>query len=105
VHESRGGTQDWGTMGIVEDVVVVEDDVGWGQCLRIRVAVNLYQPLDQGRALILRGKSCWVSFKYERSCQYSVSSVAKFFMTIRDALLKHTQGKTIRSVPCLGGHG
>jgi hypothetical protein len=54
------------SMGCVEDVTVADDDVGWGQCLRIRMAIDLYQPLDRGRALILSGKSCWVSFRYEK---------------------------------------
>jgi hypothetical protein len=55
-----------GSMGCVEDVAVVKDDVGWGRCLRIRVAINLYHLLDRGRALIITGKSYWVSFRYEK---------------------------------------
>jgi hypothetical protein len=53
-------------MGPVEDVAVADDNVGWGKSIRIRVAIDLYQPLDRGRALILSGKSSWVSFKYEK---------------------------------------
>jgi hypothetical protein len=30
------------SLGRVEDVAVAEDDVGWGRCLRVRVAINLY---------------------------------------------------------------
>jgi len=52
------------SIGTVEEVAIAEDDVGWGRSLRIRVAINLYQPLDRGRALLLTGKSCWVPFKY-----------------------------------------
>jgi len=34
--------------------------------LHVRVAVNLYQPLEQGWTLLVFGNSCWVSFKYEK---------------------------------------
>jgi hypothetical protein len=60
------GGQIGSSLGEVEDVVVVEDDVGWGRYLRIRVAINLYHPLERGRTLLISGKSCWVSFKYEK---------------------------------------
>lgn len=53
-------------MGEVEDVAISDDDVGWGRCLRVRVSINLFQPLDRGRALLMSGRSCWVSFKYEK---------------------------------------
>lgn len=55
-----------GSMGSAEEVDAAEDDVGWGRCLRIRVAIDLFKPLERGRALLLPGKSCWVSFKYEK---------------------------------------
>jgi hypothetical protein len=45
-------------MGTFEDVAVAKDNVSWGRCLRIRVAINLYQPLDHGHTLLLTGKSC-----------------------------------------------
>lgn len=54
------------TLGKVEEVAVAEDDVGWGRYLRVRVAINLYQPLERGRTLFLTGNFCWVSFKYEK---------------------------------------
>jgi hypothetical protein len=50
----------------VEEVAVAEDDVGWGKYLWIRVVIDLFKPLEQGRALLLTGASCWVSFKYEK---------------------------------------
>jgi hypothetical protein len=53
-------------LGSVEEVAVADDDVGWGKSLRIQVAIDLYQPLERGRALLLTGKSCWVSFRYEK---------------------------------------
>jgi hypothetical protein len=50
----------------VTDVTVAEDDVGRGRYLRIRVEINLHQPLERGRSLIISGKSLWVSFKNEK---------------------------------------
>jgi len=60
------GFQIGSTLGKVEDVAVVEDDVGWGRYVRVKVAINLYQPLERGRTLPVFGNSCWVSFKYEK---------------------------------------
>jgi hypothetical protein len=62
----EAGFQIGSTLGKVEDVAVAEDDVGWGWYLRVRVAINLYQPLEQGLTLLVSGNSCWVSFKYEK---------------------------------------
>jgi hypothetical protein len=45
---------------------VADDDIGWGRSLRIRVVIDLFKPLDRGRALELSGVSCWVPFKYEK---------------------------------------
>jgi len=60
------GFQIGSTMGKVEEVAMVEDNVGWGHYLRIRVAINLFQLLECGRTLFLTGNSCWVLFKYEK---------------------------------------
>jgi len=60
------GTQIGRTMGEVEDVVVAEDDVGWGRYLRVRVVINLFQPFERGRMLYISRSSCWVTFKYEK---------------------------------------
>jgi hypothetical protein len=54
------------SMSHVKDMDVAEDDVEWGRYLRLRVDINLYQPLDRGRVLLLTRKSCRVSFKYEK---------------------------------------
>ena len=50
---------------MVEDVDVVGDGIGWGRCLRIRDTIDLFKPLKCGRALDIKKKSVWVSFKYE----------------------------------------
>jgi hypothetical protein len=52
------GNQIGSTMGKVEDVAVAEDDVGWGRYLRVRVAINLFKPLERGRTLFISGNSC-----------------------------------------------
>ncbi|XP_059446458.1 uncharacterized protein LOC132178004 [Corylus avellana] len=54
------------SLGSVEDVDVAGDGDGWGRCLRIRVNINLLEPLERGRALQVGGKSHWVIFKYEK---------------------------------------
>jgi hypothetical protein len=59
------GTKIGESMGEVEDVDVGKDGVGWGRFLRIRVKIDLTQPLERGRALLMGGKSIWVNFKYE----------------------------------------
>jgi hypothetical protein len=60
------GFQIGGSIGVVEEVDVTGDGVGWGRCLRIRVAIDLTKPLDRGRALIIQGKPIWVKFRYEK---------------------------------------
>jgi hypothetical protein len=62
----RVGCKIGSSLGEVEEVAVAEDDVGWGRYLRVRVKVELFQPLERGRSLIQRGQTCWVKFKYEK---------------------------------------
>lgn len=58
------------SIGSVEEVDVTGDGVGWGRCLRIRVYIDITKPLKRGRALVLNGKSNWVSFRYEKLPQF-----------------------------------
>jgi hypothetical protein len=60
------GTKIGQSMGTLEDVDVAGDGVGWGQCLQLRVDMDLQKPLERGRALKLGGKSYSVHFKYEK---------------------------------------
>jgi hypothetical protein len=60
------GTKIGESMGALEDVDVAGDGSGWGRCLRLRVTLDLFNPLERGRALSLGGKNYWVTFKYER---------------------------------------
>jgi hypothetical protein len=54
------------SLGVLEDVDVAGDGVGWGRCLRLRVSIDLSKPLERGRALVFGGKTEWVSFQYEK---------------------------------------
>jgi hypothetical protein len=60
------GTKIGESLGVLEDVDVAGDGSGWGRCLRLRVTLDLFNPLERGRALSLGGKNYWVTFKYER---------------------------------------
>jgi hypothetical protein len=53
------------SMGELVEVDIAGDGAGWGRSLRLRVVIDLSQPLERGRALKLGGKSYWVSFRYE----------------------------------------
>jgi hypothetical protein len=60
------GTKIGNSLGTLHDVDVAGDGVGWGRCLRIRVTIDLTNPIERGRALHFAGKSHWISFKYEK---------------------------------------
>uniref|UniRef100_A0A2N9IT87 RNase H type-1 domain-containing protein n=1 Tax=Fagus sylvatica TaxID=28930 RepID=A0A2N9IT87_FAGSY len=55
-----------GTLGMVFMVDTDVKGVGWGKSLRVRVQIDVTQPLLCGKKLRLGGKSVWVYFKYER---------------------------------------
>jgi hypothetical protein len=60
------GMKIWESMGQLIEVDLAGKGAGWGRCLRIRVEIDLSQPLEKGRALKLDGKSHWVTFKYDK---------------------------------------
>jgi hypothetical protein len=60
------GSKIGASLGKVKEVEVANDDVGWGRYLRLKVVIDLFQPLDWGRSLTLEGKSYWVQLKYEK---------------------------------------
>ena len=60
------GTKIGELIGVLEDVGIAGDGVGWGRCLRLRVTIDITKPLDRGRALELNGKTTWVEFRYEK---------------------------------------
>lgn len=64
---TRGiGSNIGASLGDLEDVDVAGDGAGWGRCLRIRVTIDLSNPLERGRDLSVGGKSYRVVFKYEK---------------------------------------
>jgi hypothetical protein len=60
------GTRIGSTMGVVEEVEVDEDGVGWEEYLRVRIVLDLTKPLSRGRFLHIREKAIWITFKYEK---------------------------------------
>jgi hypothetical protein len=60
------GTKIGNSLGILEDIDVAGNGLGWGSYLRLRVTLDIMKPLDRGRALNFGGKSSWIEFKYEK---------------------------------------
>jgi hypothetical protein len=54
------------SVGVVKEVDLVDDDIGWGEYLRVRILLDLKKPLARGRLLHLQSKSLWIAFKYEK---------------------------------------
>jgi hypothetical protein len=50
----------------VEEVETEEDGVGWGECLRVRIRLDITKPLARGQVLKINGDTTWVTFQYER---------------------------------------
>ena len=54
-------------IGEVLKVSELEDETGNGQCMRVRVRLDISKPLCRGRKLgQVKGVEGWVSFEYER---------------------------------------
>ncbi|XP_062151811.1 uncharacterized protein LOC133860170 [Alnus glutinosa] len=61
------------SLGKVAEVDVTGDGIGWGRCLRIQSFLDLTKPLERGKAVLINGKSVWISFKYEKLPQFCYS--------------------------------
>jgi hypothetical protein len=61
------------SVGKVEDVDIIDDEVGWGEYLRVKILLDLSKPLARGRQLHLLGKSVWILFKYEKILKFCFS--------------------------------
>lgn len=61
------------SLGPVEVVEANGAGLGWRKYLRIRVNLDLSKPLERGRVLKFRGKTCWVSFRYEKLPRFCFS--------------------------------
>jgi hypothetical protein len=57
-------------MGQVLKVDVNEGGMGWGECLRINVLLDLQKPLSRGRKLKINGFSILVTFQYEKLSKF-----------------------------------
>lgn len=64
------GSKIGASLGKVEEVAIAKDDVGWGRYMRLQVVIDLYQPLERGRDLILSGNTWWIAFKYEKTASF-----------------------------------
>lgn len=53
-------------VGAVEEVEVNNGDAAWGVYLRVRIVIDLSEPLDRGRKITIKKKSTWVAFQYEK---------------------------------------
>lgn len=49
-------------IGVVEEVEVDEDGIGWDPYLRAKAAVNITKPLMRGILLNLQGNTYWIVF-------------------------------------------
>jgi hypothetical protein len=54
------------TVGEVEDIDVLEDGVGWGEYLRVKIRIDLSKPLARGRMIKVQDKEIWVAFQYKK---------------------------------------
>jgi len=54
------------SVGMVDEVDILDDEVGWGEYLRVRIVLDLTKRLARGRMLHLENKSFWIPFKYEK---------------------------------------
>lgn len=54
------------SVGEVEEVDATADRIGWGKFLRVKVVVDLSEPLARGRMLNVKDKQVWISIQYEQ---------------------------------------
>jgi hypothetical protein len=57
------GMQVGATVGVVEDVDVLDDGVGWGEYLRVKIHIDISKPLTRGRIIKIQDKEMWIAFK------------------------------------------
>jgi hypothetical protein len=60
------GWQIGATVGKVEDMDVLDDGVGWGKYLQVKIHIDLSKPLARGRIIKIQNKDHWIAFKYEK---------------------------------------
>jgi hypothetical protein len=60
------GNQIGSSMGQVLKVDVDDGGMGWGECLRVKVLLDLKKPLSRGRKLKINGSPILIHFQYEK---------------------------------------
>lgn len=55
------GSQIGSTIGMVKEVDVNEDEIGWGSYRRVRIKIDLRRAISRGRTFNLLGKKSWVT--------------------------------------------
>lgn len=68
-------------------VEVDEDNVGWGRFLRLKIILNLFKPLAQGRTIMLGEENFGFQFNTRKS-HGSIFSVEEYCMKERVVLLQ-----------------
>lgn len=53
-------------VGEMVEVDVDEESIGWRPYLRVKVAINIHNPLMKGMHLNMARNKVWISFLYER---------------------------------------
>jgi hypothetical protein len=61
------------SVGMVDEIDILDDEVGWGEYLRVRIVLDLTKPLARGRMLHLENKFIWIPFKYEKIPKFCYS--------------------------------
>jgi hypothetical protein len=92
-------------LGMVEEVDVTGDGVGWERSLRLRVNIDLTKPLDRGRALHLNEKTIWVTFKYEKLPQFCYINAVGSILRVPVAKAAKGFGSMMRGHQNNGGFG
>ena len=54
------------SVGVVEDVDVGDDGVGWGEFFRVQILLDLSKLLPRGCTILVQDKAIWVAFQYEK---------------------------------------
>lgn len=58
------GVQIGNSTGKVLDVEVIDDGVGWGQFLRVKIEISLLRAIARGKFIKTNGRNAWINFKY-----------------------------------------
>lgn len=54
------------TLEKVEAVNVHDNNIGWGHSLRVKVKMDLTNPIACGRTIMIKGMKQWILKKYEK---------------------------------------